>query len=64
MTRSENLIEIQRREDEFYAFIDLAEDAPHKWGEVEQARADTMCEEIREMYDANDVADVDRIAGI
>jgi hypothetical protein len=53
---------IERAEDEYNAFAARAEDAPHKWGHEQNEQMERMSENLRRMYDAAGIDEMDRIA--
>ncbi len=56
--------EIEKTENEFNAYARQAEEAPHKWGEEQEAELTKIQMKLRRLYDAAGTDDFDRIQGI
>jgi hypothetical protein len=55
-------MEIQNAEDTFNAFARQAEDAPHKWGEEQEAELARLARNLRRLYEQNSTPEFDRVA--
>lgn len=60
--RARRAEQIERLEDEFNAFAAKADEAPHRWGEEQEEHLGSLAARLRNLYDANGVADIDRIS--
>lgn len=53
--------EVELAEEAFNRHAQLAESAPHRWGEVEEAELGRLADELRRLYREYDVPEFDRI---
>jgi hypothetical protein len=58
------LSDIERLENEYNAKGRECEDRPERWGEEQEARVAEIIESLRNLYEAAQTPEIDRIVGI